>query len=247
MKMTKKKNTNCKGPWFAMPYNITLSNEIVGSEFKILTVLLQQENQFYPRDPFYCTEAWISNTTGLSVLTVKKSIKWLAEKQFITITKSGRANFYSLNWDYINAYKAPNAPKEEIVEDTSNQPESVVETAQTVPTLDLPDNEIDMTDSIPEPEPVLIPEPQPVYETAVASCPRDWEASVDSYDLGMLFSTAFTGAPSKGLYYSRIIDQVHRRYPGVAPEKIKQDWLIPTYRKWEASQTGSRYCAPAEG
>lgn len=246
--MTKKKNTNCKGPWFAMPYNITLSNEIFGSEFKILTVLLQQENQFYPRDPFYCTEAWISSTTGLSVLTVKKSIKWLAEKRFITITKSGRANYYSLNWDYINAYKAPNAPKEEIVEDTSNQPESVVETAQTAPTLDLPDNEIDMTDSIPEPEPVLIPEPQPVYETAVASCPRDWEAIVDKNDLLNLYHSASIGNNLSMVFYlSRVVNQVWGKFPGVSQKEIQNEWLSPAYNRWLASQPRSRYYPPAEG
>ena len=101
------------GPWFRVPREITMSNEIDPYQYRILSLLLERDDCFQSTKKktwFWCYTNWIVSHSGMGRTKVKNVLNELEEKGFITITRNNlnhQANRFHINWKAINAYKRP--------------------------------------------------------------------------------------------------------------------------------------------
>ena len=113
-------------PWFRMPSEITLSNELTPYHYRMLAVLLERDDLFQSTkgiDKFWCSKDWLVSHSGMKRTKAGQILDELEEKGFITQTKNGakhRENTFHINWDFINSYRRPRTQKElEEKEDTT--------------------------------------------------------------------------------------------------------------------------------
>ena len=118
----KKASFGPTGPWFRVPREITMSNEIDPYQYRILSLLLERDDFFQSTKKktwFWCYTNWIVSHSGMGRTKVRNVLNELEDKGFITITRNNlnhKANRYHINWEAINAYQRPKT-KYEIDED----------------------------------------------------------------------------------------------------------------------------------
>ena len=200
MKEGKKSKFGPTGPWFRMPRELTLSSELNPYQYRMLSIMLERDDLHQStknHDRFWSYTDWLVSHSGMGRTKAKETLNELEEMGFITKTSGKnkrRANIFHINWDFINAYKAPNTRDDEL-EDMEEpdfqetvQPVSVSmpredyqmeefdTSEEEVPYDEAPDNpdeevledyEMDMSVDEPETEPSpVVPEPQqPVCST----------------------------------------------------------------------------------
>ena len=125
--------------WFAMPSEITLSNELNPYQYRMLAVLLNRDNLFYTRknlDKFYCSVDWLVSHSKMGKTKAKQTLDQLEEKGFISRIRNGskhKENIYQINWNFIQSYQRPKTEQE-------LDKEEDLEAQGTIPELDKPTN-----------------------------------------------------------------------------------------------------------
>lgn len=105
-------------PWFRMPSEITLSNELTPYQYRMLAVLLERDDLFQSTkglDRYWCSKDWLVSHSGMKRTKAGQTLNELEEMGFITQTMNGakhRENTFHINWDFINSYRRPRTLKE---------------------------------------------------------------------------------------------------------------------------------------
>ena len=141
MKEGKKSKFGPTGPWFRMPRELTLSSELNPYQYRMLSIMLERDDLHQStknHDRFWSYTEWLVSHSGMGRTKAKETLNEIEEMGLITKTSGKnkrRANIFRINWDFINAYKAPNTRDDELEDmeepDIQEEPE-VQEAVQTV-------------------------------------------------------------------------------------------------------------------
>lgn len=96
-------------PYVSVPHSLYLSENLTSAEKIMLVTLMDRERYFSFKTEgqyvkgfgFTCKIEWLGDTLGLEERQVKRAINSLKTKGMIVVTKSGRLNQYTINWDMI--------------------------------------------------------------------------------------------------------------------------------------------------
>ncbi len=208
--------SNCKVGWYRMPSALTTSQDIPPRDYRVLALLLERENLFITTkgiDRFRCCENWIADASGISIPSVKRSIRWLSQHHYIKVDNDGRNNRYTIGWDHINALESGEFEHDNI--------QVTMPALAAAPTTTV-------SSSTP---PASKPEPQ---APTITSTPEQWRQCLDACDFRNLFFAAEThNEMAKEAYLESMLRRVRMKYPDADKSSITKLLLRPTYRKWK--------------